>query len=86
LQEGESTLVKKAAVLATKKLQQFSIDYKFINIVHDEMIFMVDDDGKTCYTVKRIVEDSIKEAGELLKLHCPMKGDGHVGYNWLGIH
>lgn len=59
---------------------------QLINIVHDEMIILVDDDKELCHTIRELAERSITMQGDELKLNCPMKGDAHIGYDWLNIH
>lgn len=86
LQSGEAIVVKRAAVNACKKLRELGIWFRLINIVHDEIIFLLDDNKEICDNVIKIVADCIKEAGVYYKLNCPMKGNGKQGYNWLEVH
>lgn len=86
LQGGEAIIVKRAVVKACKEMDRLGIKYTLVNIVHDEVIFMIDDDEKLGYTVKSIVEQAIAAQGVELNLNCPMEGDGKLGYHWLSIH
>lgn len=86
LQGGEAVIVKRAVIKACQELDKLGITYDLLNIVHDEVIFMVDDDPEISYKVKAIVEDCIASQGDELKLNCPMAGDGKIGYNWLQTH
>jgi len=36
--------------------------------------------------VKQMAEDSIKEAGEFLKMKVELAGDGKIGKNWQQVH
>jgi len=86
LQNGEAVIVKRATVKACQELDKLGISYELINMVHDEVIFMIDDDKELAYKVKLIVEDAIASQGTELNLNCPMGGNGKVGYNWLQTH
>lgn len=84
LQAGEAIIMKKALVLALNKIREESIPAYLINVVHDEMIFETTIEYSE--RVREITEWSIEEAGRLLKLKCPMKGQGNVGRNWMEVH
>lgn len=86
LQGGEAVIVKRAVIKACQELDKLGVSYRLINIVHDEAIFMVDDDKELAYTVKSIVEKAIAAQGTELSLNCPMEGDGKLGFNWLETH
>lgn len=86
LQNGESTLMKTAAKIWYPKLVKEKIPFKFINFVHDEWQTEVDDNDDMCHYVGRVQSDAIREAGEILKLNCPMAGEAKIGYNWYETH
>lgn len=84
LQGGEAVVMKLAVVIAVRDIKRLKLDAKLINVVHDEMIFECSlGDAEQ---VRIVTEESIKTAGELLKLKCPMKGEGKVGKTWLDVH
>lgn len=84
LQGGEAIIMKLATVIALREIKQRKLDARLVNIVHDEMLF--DCLPKHAYRVLRITEEAIRKAGEILKLKCPMKGEGKMGLNWLQVH
>lgn len=86
LQNGESIIMKSAVVKFKKELDKRGLDYKLINIVHDEVILEIPDEPQTSEIVFGIVKDSIKQAGEMYNLRCPMQGSGAIGQNWYDIH
>lgn len=84
LQNGETVVMKKAASLWTKQLNQEQIPYKLINFVHDEWI--TETLNEVAEYVKKVQCESIRIAGELLGTKCPMLGQGKIGKNWYEIH
>ena len=84
LQGGEAIVMKTAVILSIKELHKQGIEAYLINVIHDEMIFECQE--KDADKVKEITEWSIQRAGEILKLKCPMKGEGKIGFNWLEVH
>lgn len=86
LQSGEAILVKMAACIADQEITRFSIPAYLINVVHDELIYEVEDRDGYPEMVKLITEQAIYEAGQQLKLKCSMKGDGKIGGTWEAVH
>ena len=86
LQNGEAVVMKKAWVIANDKIQRDNIASRFINFVHDEFVCLVDRSVDLAESVKQILADSIREAGEQLNLKCPMSGNGDYGITWSEIH
>lgn len=84
LQAGEAIIMKLATVLAVKEIKRRKLDAHLINVVHDEMLF--DCAWRHAERVRKITEEAIKKAGEILKLKCPMKGEGFIGRTWLEVH
>lgn len=84
LQGGEAIIMKLAMILAIDRLEKELIPSQLINVVHDEMIFECLPEHSE--KVKEITEWSIGEAGRVLKLICPMKGEGKIGKTWLDVH
>lgn len=84
LQGGEAVIMKLALYLSITEIKELNLDARLVNVVHDEMLF--DCLPEHAERVKEITERSIAEAGELLQLKCPMKGEGKIGTNWLEVH
>lgn len=55
-----------------------------IGYFHDEVEFECEE--SVAEEVSRMVEDAIKQAGEMLKLKVPLAGEGKVGKNWKEVH
>lgn len=88
LQNGEAVIMKTAWVEVSDKLLKAKLanHVRCINFVHDEFVFLCPKDNDLANEVKRLACDAIQEAGELLKLNCPMAGNGHIGSNWAEVH
>ena len=86
LQNGEAVVMKTAWVLANDRFQREKIAARFINFVHDEFICLVSRSVELATLTKEILANSIKEAGELLNLKCPMSGNGSFGVTWSEVH
>ena len=92
LQNGEALVIKTAAVLSEPQLKQH--DAFFVDIVHDEYQVEVPNDMSVALSVAAIVDNSIRKAGDILNLRCPMAGsyfnDDHkdytIGTNWMQTH
>lgn len=96
LQNGEAVVVKKSAIITDdllareKELKQ----WMFVNIVHDELQSETKNNMEIALKVAKIKADAIKQAGEELKLKCPMAGsyfnddikDYTIGTNWYQTH
>jgi DNA polymerase-1 len=85
LQNGETVLMKLATKLWWDKLIREGIPFTLINFVHDEWVTeaMSEDEA---HVIGKIQSDAIREAGEILRLKCPMKGNYRVGKDWYEIH
>lgn len=85
LQNGEAVVMKTANLLWRKKLEEEKIPYQQVNFVHDE--WQVQFQSLTDATKgSNIIVSSIAEAGQLLKLKCPLAGNAIIGTNWLETH
>lgn len=92
LQNGESIIIKTAAVIAEPKL--VPLHSFFVDIVHDEFQTETPNDMMIATQVGKIIDDAIIEAGVLCDLKCPLKGsfwnDDHndytIGTNWYTTH
>lgn len=84
LQAGEAVIMKCAVVEAIRMLKEKHIDAQLVNVVHDEMLFECL--PEVAEDVRQITEESIRRAGVMLRLRCPMKGEGKIGRTWLDVH
>lgn len=87
LQNGESTLMKRATIIWRSQLKQEGVKFWQVNDVHDEWQTETEDDDEVANYVEKVQCDSIRLAGEYYKLRCPMLGTGgNQGYNWAETH
>ena len=86
LQSGESIIVKNAVIQTCQKLRKEKVDFKLVNLVHDEVEFeVIDREGIPEY-VANVMCDSIVSVGEILGMNCPLLGSQKLGYNWYEVH
>jgi DNA polymerase I-like protein with 3'-5' exonuclease and polymerase domains len=76
--------MKKALVIAEKKLEGYGYPYKLVAQVHDEMQMEVPE--AYAERVGICVRNSIRQAGRDLGLRCPLDGDYMIGDNWSETH
>ena len=94
LQTGEAVIMKLATLLWVRELKRLGIPFKIVNFVHDEWQVEVDADLSLAIRVAGIISDSLKEAGEILQLRCPLAGSYYnddlkaytIGKNWSVTH
>ena len=87
VQSDEALTMSKATVLVNKRLDERyidGIDFKQVGFFHDEYTFEVR--PEIAEDVKKILEDSIADAGEYFNLNLPQIGEGEIGRNWEQIH
>lgn len=86
LQNGESVVMKTACLIWRKQLREDGIWFKQADFVHDEWQTRVKDNDEIARRVVEVQTNSIKQAGEILGLKCPLLGQGKQGYNWAETH
>lgn len=84
LQNGESTVMKLACRIWNARLTREKIPYLHVDDVHDE--WQTETRIEYSDYVGKVQADSIREAGEELKLFCPLAGSPSVGLNWAETH
>ena len=86
LQACGAIIMKKAQVLAEERLrvEVGKANYRWTLTVHDE--FQVVTTPYVAETVGQILRQSIIDAGEALKMKCPMDGEFKIGANWKETH
>lgn len=84
LQSAGAIVAKQWIVCLSQNLVRAGIDYKLVAFVHDEVC--IETSGKDAEEVVKIVVESAKQAGEILKFRCPVGAEGHVGKAWSDVH
>ena len=82
LQSAGAIVMKQALVILDEKIKH--LDAHFVANVHDEWQIEVREDQAE--EVGKLGVQSIIEAGEVLKLSCPLDGEHKVGENWSETH
>ena len=84
LQSAGAIVMKQGLVLLSKKIQEQKLNANFVANVHDEwQIECSQDDADV---VGELAVSSIKEAGEVLGLRCPLDGEYKKGTTWAQTH
>jgi DNA polymerase I-like protein with 3'-5' exonuclease and polymerase domains len=93
LQNGESTVMKKANLLWRERLTREKVPFWQVNFVHDEWQTETTDDFDTAQYIAEVQADSIRIVGERFNLKCPLAGStlsAHetlaIGRNWRDTH
>lgn len=88
LQSDEAIHMAAAYNIAHKKIERegliYGKDYGFVAWYHDE--FTIECKPEYAELIKKISEDSIKEAGDFYNIKCPHTGEGKIGKNWYEVH
>ena len=84
LQGAGAIVMKQAVVLLHKKLVRAKIWHEFKANVHDE--WQIECKEADAEKVGQFGVESIKEAGIVLKMNCPLTGEYKVGNNWKETH
>ncbi len=94
LQNGEAVVMKHATLRWYKVLRERGIDFKLVNMVHDEWQTECEEDYNTALIIAHEQADSLRWVGEQFKLNCPLAGsywnddlkDYTIGKNWKVTH
>ena len=84
LQSAGAIVMKQALVLAIDRLDQLGYPYKLVAQVHDE--FQVEVPEAYADRVGVVFRNSIRKAGRVLDLRCPLDGEYQIGDNWSATH
>ena len=84
LQSAGAIVMKQALVLLDKAIKNAHLDAQFVVNVHDE--FQLEVKEEHAQRVGELAVDSIKKAGVLLELRCPLDGEYKIGDNWCQTH
>jgi len=92
LQNGEAVIMKHATLLWDERLKQKGIDFKLVDMVHDEWQTECPNDMGIALAIAEEQCQALEEVGRRLKLRCPLKGSyGEfpkytIGNNWKVTH
>jgi DNA polymerase I-like protein with 3'-5' exonuclease and polymerase domains len=84
LQGAGAIVMKQALVLLDEGIRKKGLDAKFCANVHDEWQLEVAE--KDAQTVGELGVDSIRKAGVVLGMRCPLDGEYKIGTNWKETH
>ena len=84
LQGAGAIVMKQALVLFDEQIRKKGLDAKFCANVHDEWQLEVAD--KHAQIVGELGVDSIRKAGVVLGMRCPLDGEYKIGNNWKETH
>ena len=84
LQGAGAIVMKKALVLLDRKIKAMGLKAHFVANVHDEWQIEVADEDADMVASMGI--QAIQQAGQKLKLTCPLDGEANIGYNWGDTH
>jgi DNA polymerase-1 len=86
LQNTEVVVMKTANLIWHDQLEAEGIPFKQVDFVHDEWQTECPRDRGLAGYIGEVQAESIKLAGQRLKLNCPMAGNFRVGRNWYQTH
>ena len=86
LQNGESTIMKHAALQWTRQATDTGFEYKLVTWPHDEWQTEVKGDKETAEELGYIQRQSIVDIGEKLSIMCPLAGSTDIGFTWEETH
>lgn len=86
LQNGESVIMKHAALQWTAQADRMRLDYKLVTWPHDEWQTEVKGDLETAEELGAIQRQSIVDTGEKLCIMCPLAGSTDIGLDWNQTH
>jgi DNA polymerase I-like protein with 3'-5' exonuclease and polymerase domains len=84
LQSAGAIVMKQGLVLLSKKIQEQKLNANFVANVHDEWQIECSQDDADA--VGKLAVSSIREAGEVLGLRCPLDGEYKKGTTWAQTH
>jgi DNA polymerase-1 len=84
LQSAGAIVMKQGLVILSSKIQKLKLDAHFVANVHDE--WQLECSEVDADVVGSLAVESIKEAGTVLKLRCPLDGEYKKGKTWAQTH
>lgn len=86
LQNGESTIMKHAALRWTREADALGFNYKLCTWPHDEWQTAIKGTREEAEYLGHIQREAIEWAGKELGLMCPLAGSTDIGKSWLDTH
>jgi len=86
LQNGESVIMKHAALQWTRQAKEQGFDFKLVTWPHDEWQTEVAGDYNTAERLGDIQRQSIVDTGVKFCMLCPLAGSTDIGKNWKDTH
>jgi DNA polymerase I-like protein with 3'-5' exonuclease and polymerase domains len=84
LQSAGAVVMKEAMVLCYEQAKSRGLEFKQVGTIHDELQYEVAE--KHAEELGQICVDSIRKAGEVFNLRCPLDGEYQVGESWAQTH
>ena len=87
LQSDEALTMTYSTVLMNRRLSEIGVageDWKQVCYYHDEV--SIECKPSIAEKAKKIMEDSIRDAGRYFKLAIEQKGEGEIGPSWASVH
>lgn len=84
LQSAGAIVMKQGLVILSSKIQKQKLNANFVANVHDE--WQIECSQEDADAVGKLAVSSIKEAGEVLGLRCPLDGEYKKGTTWAQTH
>ena len=76
--------MKVALIILDHKIKENNLNAHFVANIHDE--WQIEVEEKDAIKVGQLGIQSIKEAGNILEMRCPLDGQFKVGGNWSETH
>ena len=86
LQNGESIIMKMATLIWMKWADEAGINYRLLNLVHDEWQTEVIGPLSDAKKLGELQCFALQEVGKRLGLFCPLAGEYRVGQTWKETH
>lgn len=93
LQNGEAIVMKSATIKWHTELTNLGIDFKLVDMIHDEWQTETENNLETALLVANAQSRALREVGEELGLRCPLagsfindNGEYTFGTNWYQTH
>ena len=83
LQSHGAVVMKLALVLFDEAASAYK-DWAYCANVHDEI--QIECDSSIAHALGKLLVESIRRAGEILRMRCRLDGEYHVGRNWAETH
>ena len=86
LQNGESVVMKHAALDWVSKAKAEKMDFKLVTWPHDEWQTEVKGSLDQAEHLAFLQRQAIKDVGESLNVYCPLEGESAIGCSWRETH